>query len=158
MFSCRALKLTSARDWRHRAGHCWRVHSGVPGLQTTDALGGKLVLAIDVAKVDMVAAIAAADGRVLQTPCWKAPVENPRVLAILRHFRLAGISGEAGMEPSGTYGDVLRHQVGVRDRVDLKIVDGHSAIDTLLQGDDLLRRVFGLRHLWGVPVSICNYL
>ena len=35
-------------------------------------LGGKLVFAIDVAKVDMVAAIAAGDGRVLQTICWKA--------------------------------------------------------------------------------------
>jgi hypothetical protein len=31
-------------------------------------LGGKLVFAIDVAKVDMVAALAAADGRVLHTP------------------------------------------------------------------------------------------
>jgi hypothetical protein len=38
------------------------------------------VFAIDVAKVDMVAAIAAADGRVLQTICWKAPDQNPAVL------------------------------------------------------------------------------
>jgi transposase len=74
-------------------------------------LGGKLVFAIDVAKVDMVAAIAAADGHVLQTICWKAPEQNPSVLAILQHFRLAGIPVEAVMEPSGTYGDVLRHQL-----------------------------------------------
>ena len=74
-------------------------------------LGGKLVFAIDVAKVDMVAAFAAADGRVLHTICWKAPEQNPTVLAILRDFRLAGIPVEPVMEPSGTYGDVLRHQL-----------------------------------------------
>jgi hypothetical protein len=33
----------------------------------------KLVFAIDVATIDMVAAVAAADGRVLHTICWKAP-------------------------------------------------------------------------------------
>jgi transposase len=74
-------------------------------------LGGKLVFAIDVAKVDMVAAIAAADGRVLQTICWKAPDQNPTVLAVLRGFRSAGIAVETVMEPSGTYGDVLRYQL-----------------------------------------------
>jgi transposase len=75
------------------------------------ALGGKLVFAIDVAKVDMVAALAGADGRVLNTICWKAPDENPTVLSILRGFRAAGVTVEAVMEPSGTYGDVLRHQL-----------------------------------------------
>jgi len=74
-------------------------------------LGGKLVFAIDVAKVDMVAAIAAADGRVLQTICWKAPDQNLAVLSILRSFCAAGVTVETVMEPSGTYGDVLRHQL-----------------------------------------------
>jgi len=74
-------------------------------------LGGKLVFAIDVAKVDMVAALAGANGHVLHTISWKAPEENPRVLSILRGFRTAGLTVEAVMEPSGTYGDVLRHQL-----------------------------------------------
>ncbi len=74
-------------------------------------LGGKLVFAIDIAKVDMVAAFAGADGRVLQTICWNAPGENPIVLSILRGFRAAGVTVETVMEPSGTYGDVLRHQL-----------------------------------------------
>jgi transposase len=74
-------------------------------------LGGRLVFAIDVAKVDMVAALAGPDGRVLHTICWKAPAENPTVLSILRGFRSAGITVEPVMEPSGTYGDVLRHQL-----------------------------------------------
>jgi hypothetical protein len=46
---------------------------------------------------------------VLQTICWKAPDQNPTVLAILRSFRTAGVTIETVMEPSGTYGDVLRH-------------------------------------------------
>src|ERR1017187_9247937 len=74
-------------------------------------LGGKLIFAIDVAKVDMVAALAAADGRVLHTICWKAPEQNLAVLSILRSFRAAGVTVETVMEPSGTYGDVLRHQL-----------------------------------------------
>jgi len=75
------------------------------------ALGGRLVFAVDIAKVDMVAAFAAADGRVLQTISWKAPAENITVLGILRGFRAAGVTVEVAMEPSGTYGDVLCHQL-----------------------------------------------
>jgi transposase len=74
-------------------------------------LGGKLVFAIDVAKVDMVAAIAAADRRILRILSWKAPDQNRAVLDMLSHFRSQGISVEAVMEPSGTYGDVLRFQL-----------------------------------------------
>ena len=91
-------------------------------------LGGKLVFAIDVAKVDMVAAIAAADGRVLQTICWKAPDQNPAVLAILRSFRGAGITVETVMEPSGTYGDVLRHQLE-KDAFPVFMVSGKRTHD-----------------------------
>jgi len=43
-------------------------------------LGERLVFAIDIAKVDMVAAFAASDGRVLHTICWKASQENSAVL------------------------------------------------------------------------------
>ena len=39
-------------------------------------LRGKLLFAIDVAKVDMVAAIATADGRVLQTLCCPTRCQN----------------------------------------------------------------------------------
>ncbi len=92
------------------------------------ALGGKLVFAIDVAKVDMVAAIAAADGRVLQTICWKAPDQNLAVLSILRSFRAAGITVEAVMEPSGTYGDVLCHQLE-KDGFPVFMVSGKRTYD-----------------------------
>jgi hypothetical protein len=91
-------------------------------------LGGKLIFAIDVAKVDMVAALATADGRVLQTISWKAPDENPRVLDILRGFRSVGIPVEPVMEPSGTYGDVPRHQLE-QDGFPLFMVSGKRTFD-----------------------------
>ncbi len=72
---------------------------------------GRVVFAIDVAKVDMVAAVVASDGRVLRTICWRNPVENGLVLALLGALRSAGLVVEAVMESSGTYGDVLRQQL-----------------------------------------------
>lgn len=72
---------------------------------------GKLVFAIDVAKVDMVAALADGQGQVVAFIAWKNPVENPKVLALLGQLRAHGYEPEAVMESSGTYGDVLRHQL-----------------------------------------------
>jgi hypothetical protein len=74
-------------------------------------LGVGRAFAIDVAKVDMVAAIVAGDGRVVRTICWKNPSENGLVLALVAGLRRADLSVEAVMESSGTYGDVLRHQL-----------------------------------------------
>jgi len=76
----------------------------------------------------MVATLAAADGRVLQTICWKAPEQNPSVLSILRGFRAAGIAVEAVMEPSGTYGGVLRHQLE-QDTFPVYMVSGKRTHD-----------------------------
>jgi hypothetical protein len=59
----------------------------------------------------MVAAIVAGDGRVVRTVCWKNPGGNGLVLALLSGLRRGGLSVEAVMESSGTYGDVLRHQL-----------------------------------------------
>ena len=82
-----------------------------PSSISRDDVGARLVVAVDVAKVDMVAAIAAGDGRVLNTIAWKAPAENATVLGVLRSFRAAGFLVEIAMEPSGTYGDVLQYQL-----------------------------------------------
>jgi transposase len=78
---------------------------------TTAIARGRLVFAVDVAKVDMVAAIADDRGHVVAFISWKAPAENPRVLELLGQLRKEGYELEAVMESSGTYGDVLRHQV-----------------------------------------------
>ncbi len=63
---------------------------------------GRVVFAIDVAKVDMVAAIVAGDGRVLRTVCWRNPVENELILGLLSSLQGAGLVVEAVMESSGT--------------------------------------------------------
>ena len=91
-------------------------------------LGGKLVFGIDIAKVDMVAAVAAADGRVLHTICWKAPEQNPAVLAVLRSFLARSIPVEVVVEPSGTYGDVLRFQLE-NDGFPVFVVSGKRTFD-----------------------------
>jgi len=72
---------------------------------------GRVVFAIDVAKVDMVAALVAGDGRVVRTVRWKNPRENGLVLELLGRLGGAGFAVEAAMESSGTYGDVLRQQL-----------------------------------------------
>jgi len=91
-------------------------------------IGTKLVVAVDVAKVDMVAAFASADRRVLTTVRWKAPTENLALPAILRHFRSAEVPVEVVMEPSGTYGDVLRHQL-LADGFPVFMVSGKRTFD-----------------------------
>jgi len=99
-----------------------------PDSITLADLGGKLLFAIDIAKVDMVAAIATAQGRVLQTISWKAPEQNSTVLDVLRTFRSAGIAVETVMEPSGTYGDVLRRQLE-QDGFTVFMVSGKRTYD-----------------------------
>jgi hypothetical protein len=42
---------------------------------------------------------------------WKNPDENPDLLALVRALQGLGYVVEAVMESSGTYGDVLRHQL-----------------------------------------------
>lgn len=66
-------------------------------------LGGRLVFAIDVAKVDMVAALATTKGEVVTIVSWKAPEENAAVLSILRC--LPG-QGARGRDCHGVHGDL----------------------------------------------------
>ncbi|HEX7507796.1 MAG TPA: transposase [Polyangia bacterium] len=76
----------------------------------------------------MVAAIADGDGRVLNTIAWKAPAENAAVLDVLRVFRAAGFLVEVAMEPSGTYGDVLQHQLA-KEGFPIFMVSGKRTFD-----------------------------
>jgi hypothetical protein len=82
-----------------------------------EKLGGhrRLVFAVDVAKTDMVAALAdpaaEPERRVLMPLSWKHPEEHPALRALLEGLLKAGVQVEAVMEPSGTYGDALRHQL-----------------------------------------------
>jgi hypothetical protein len=71
----------------------------------------RLVLAIDVAKHDMVAALATQSAEVLVTVGWKHLEETPLLLEKLSQLQDLGFSVEPVMEATGTYGDVLRHQL-----------------------------------------------
>jgi transposase len=72
---------------------------------------GRLVFAIDVAKVDMVAAFATVRGEPVRFVGWKNPTDNGQLLSMLAALLAQGYRVEAVMESSGTYGDVLRHQL-----------------------------------------------
>jgi transposase len=87
------------------------VKSIARGRLVSEVSGGRVVFAVDVAKTDMVASVVEGDGRVVVTLAWQHPEENQAVLELLRELGAGGISVEAAMEPSGNYGDVLRHQL-----------------------------------------------
>lgn len=72
---------------------------------------GRLLLAIDVAKRDMVAAVTTDSGEVIKTVAWTHPAETPVLLQKLVELRAAGFAVLAVMEPTATYGDVLRRQL-----------------------------------------------
>jgi transposase len=71
----------------------------------------RMVLAIDVAKEDMVAALTTERADVLVTLAWKHLDETPVLLGKLEELIQMGLALEAVMESTGTYGDVLRHQL-----------------------------------------------
>jgi transposase len=85
--------------------------------QVLRLLGGgqRLVLAVDVAKVDMVAALVNPQGQlgaqVLLTLSWKHPTEQPLLTGLLRALQEQAVVVEAVIESSGSYGDALRAQL-----------------------------------------------
>ena len=71
--------------------------------------GKDIVLGVDVAKEDFMAAIMDKDRNVIKTIKWKHPFESHLLLdLILKDLRWHSL--EIAMEPSGTYGDSLRAQ------------------------------------------------
>jgi transposase len=82
-------------------------------LQTTD-FGDRVVLAIDVAKQLLYGAlIDAATRQTLVIIKWEHPQQTRELLALVDMLREREVGIEAVMEPSGTYGDVVRHQLGL---------------------------------------------
>jgi len=67
----------------------------------------KIVLGVDVAKEDFVAALMNEKREVLSTIKWKHPMETGMLLDVMLH-KLPWSSLDVAMEPSGTYGDALR--------------------------------------------------
>ena len=71
----------------------------------------RVVVGIDVAKRGMFAAVMDAAQRVHVIVRWLHPEETPRFVQYLEEVRGLGGIVEVVMEPSGVYGDALRHQV-----------------------------------------------
>jgi len=70
-----------------------------------------VIVALDVAKHAMVAALAGAESGVAATVSFRHPDESPAWLELVAALLQAGKRVEAVMEPSGSYGDALRHQL-----------------------------------------------
>lgn len=69
------------------------------------------IIAIDVAKTKFVAAVATAAGEVLKLIRFEHPRQTAVFLRILSSLSEAQRKPQVVMEPTGTYGDALRHQV-----------------------------------------------
>ena len=68
------------------------------------------IVAIDVAKRKFVAAIATTSGEVLKLVKFEDPRQTTVFLGLLRALHEANRKPVVVMEPTGTYGDALRHQ------------------------------------------------
>lgn len=87
-------------------------------------IDGRVIVAIDIAKEAMVAGFADALGKTALLVRFSHPTETRVFLELLLALRDAGREIEIAMEPTGVYGDSLRHQFGLRQfevfRVDPK--------------------------------------
>ena len=71
----------------------------------------RVVVALDVAKHAMVAAFAGAEAGVASTVSFRHPDQSAAWLALVAGLLKAGKQVQAVMEPSGSYGDALRHRL-----------------------------------------------
>lgn len=70
-----------------------------------------VIVALDVAKHAQVAAFAGAESGVAATVSFRHPEESPAWLVLVAGLVSRGKRVEAVMEPSGSYGDALRHRL-----------------------------------------------
>ena len=71
------------------------------------------IVALDVAKEKFVVALATLAGEVVKLFRFDHPTETSELLGVVAALR-AGVDGSnvrAAMEPTGTYGDAVRHQL-----------------------------------------------
>jgi transposase len=82
----------------------------------TPALAGGCIVALDVAKKKFVGSIATSSGESLTLFRFEHPKETSQFLELLEGLRRVAGQGrlKVAMEPTGTYGDAIRHQLVVR--------------------------------------------
>jgi transposase len=93
-----------------------------------------LVLAFDIAKHKMMFAIATVLGETLQIVRFEHPTQTRLMLALVDGLRARGVAITAVMEPTGTYGTVLRHHLVLRD-VPVFMIDPKRSHDAALVFD-----------------------
>jgi transposase len=71
--------------------------------------GRRVVLGIDVAKTGMFLAVMDKEEEVHATLKWSHPKETPKLLEVIGKLREQATRVDVAMEPSGVYGDALRH-------------------------------------------------
>lgn len=86
----------------------------VETLQQTFAEGTRVVAGVDVAKRKFVAALCSADGDAQIIVRFEHPRQTGTFVSLLADLQAAGRTVEGVMEPTGTYGDPLRYQLGLR--------------------------------------------
>jgi hypothetical protein len=95
-------------------------------------LEGGCIVAIDVAKAKYMVALASATGETVKLARFEHPTETPDFLQLVRALQAA--LGEekvrAAMEPTGTYGDAVRHQLVTSCRVSVHMISPKRTHDS----------------------------
>jgi transposase len=78
-------------------------------------IAGTVVAAIDVAKEAMVVGFADVAGKTHELARFSHPRQTMLFIELLEHLRRGGREVQVAMEPTGVYGNALRHQLRARD-------------------------------------------
>ena len=119
------------------------------------AISDRLVVAVDVAKEKMVAAVMDETESVLATVKWSHPRESAEFFRLVEELGSQGHSVEVAMEPTGTYHDGLRAHL-IRTGVGVFMVnpktvhDGREFYDGVPSSHDAkAAAIIGMVHLSG---------
>ena len=74
-----------------------------------DVDGERIIVGVDIAKVDQYAAVMRADLSVVQTVRWKQPSQQADIVGLMVELACRASELAVVMEPSGVYGDTIRH-------------------------------------------------
>lgn len=87
----------------------------------------RVVVGIDVAKRNFVAALCDSAGETQVRVRFEHPRQTGSFVELLQGLQDAGCTVEVALEPTGTYGDALRHQLGARSVPVYRVTNKHVA-------------------------------
>lgn len=89
--------------------------------------GSRVVVGVDVAKRNFVAALCDDSGETRLRVHFEHPRQTLQFVELLKEVRDQGRVVEVAMEPTGTYGDALRYQFGARSIPVFRVTNKHVA-------------------------------